>query len=200
MWDLKWWAPHIKGHFKFTGMCPNHRAKLKSCPKCPSQLSNRKTNKSQGGLWGREQDGSWLFSKGINLAWPSWAEPSFEWLTLYLFCPCNNRISQAPQHPFTLVLSQITRLTFPLLVCAARKKKSPRLFTQSQEAMPRYVCRDKTRDGRQIWEGQWWSRTHTHRNTHSLCPESESRSKLVPELPTEKNTPGYALLMFEYEL
>lgn len=78
MWNLKSWAPHIKGHFKFTSLCPNRRAKLKSCPKCPSQLSNRKTNKSQGGLWGREQDGSWLFSKGINLAWPSWAEPSFE--------------------------------------------------------------------------------------------------------------------------
>lgn len=200
MSDLKLWAPHLKGHFKCTSSCPNHREKTESFQKCPSQLSSWKTNKNQVSFWGREQDGSWLFSKGINLAWPSWAGPSFEWLTLYLFCPCNNRISQAPRHPFTLVLSQITRLTFPLLVCAALEKKSPRLFTQSQEAMLRYVCRDKTRDGRQIWEGQWWSRTHTHRNTHSLCPESQSKSRLMPELLAEKNTPGYTLLMFQYEL
>lgn len=81
--------------------------------------------KSQDSFWGGEQDGSWLFSKGISLAWPSWAEPSFEWLTLYLFCAYNNRISQAAQCPFTLVLSQITRLTFPLLFSVAWKKKSP---------------------------------------------------------------------------
>lgn len=138
--------------------------------------------KSQDSFWGGEQDGSWLFSKGISLAWPSWAEPSFEWLTLYLFCAYNNRISQAAQCPFTLVLSQITRLTFPLLFSVAWKKKIPRLFTQSQEAMLRYVWCDKTSDGRQIWEGQWWSRTHTHRNTHSLFPESSSRSNIMPKL------------------
>lgn len=48
--------------------------------------------------------------------------------------------------------------------------------------MLRYVCCDKTSDGRQIWEGQWWSRTHTHRNTHSLCPESRSRSNIILKL------------------
>lgn len=150
------------------------RAFSRKCPCYPSR-------KTQDSFWGGEQDGSWLFSKGISLAWPSWAGPSFEWLTLYLFCPYNNRISQAPQRPFTLVLSQITRLTFPLLVSVAWKK-IPRLFTQSQEAMLRYVCCDKTSDGRQIWEGQWWSRTHTHRNTHSLCPESRSRSNIILKL------------------
>lgn len=37
--------------------------------------------------------------------------------------------------------------------------------------MLRYVCCDKTSDGRQIWEGQWWSRTHTHMETHTACAQ-----------------------------
>lgn len=102
-----------------------------------------------------------------------WPEPSFEGLRLYLFCPYNNRISQALQCPCTLVLSQTTRLTFPLLVSVAWKK-SPRLLTQSQEAMLRYVCAViRQSDGRQIWEGQRWSRTHTQEHTHTATASAK---------------------------
>lgn len=118
-----------------------------------------------------------------ELTWPDPLEPGHPLNGWHFICfvPCNNRISRVPRHPFALVLSQNNEAHFSsACLCGAggkKKKNPPRLFTQSQEATLRYVCRDKTRDGRQIWEGQRWSRTRTHRNTHSLCPESQSRSR-----------------------
>lgn len=168
MSDLKLWAPHMRGHFKYTSSCPNHCGKKQSFLKCPSQLSNWKTNKSQDSFWGREQDGSWLFSKGINLAWPSWAGPSFEWLTLYLFCPCNNRISQAPRHPFTLVLSQITRLTFPLLVCAALKKNPPGFLYNHRRQRWGMCAVIRQEMGDRYGKGNG-GHAHIHIETHTAC-------------------------------
>lgn len=127
----------------------------------------------------RGRRGSRLFSKGIK--GPDLFESShlFNGWHFICFSPYNNRISPAPQRPLALVLSQITGLTFPLPLCGGVEKKIPRLFTQSQEAMLRYVCRDKTSDGRQIRGGQRRSRTHTHReHTLSMWPWGEGRGAL----------------------
>lgn len=86
------------------------------------------------------------------------------------FVPITTESPERHGGPFTLVFSQTTRLTFPLLVSVEWKKKHQGFLTQSQEAMPRYVCAVITRsDGRQIGEGQRRSCTHTLRTRDTLA-------------------------------
>lgn len=95
-------------------------------------------------------------------------EPSFQWLdTLFVLVPITTESPHrrsSPTHPGIVTNNWVH---FSSAALWRRRKKIPELFTQSQEAMLRYVCSDKTSDGRQI-------RQHTHTltrtgNTHSAC-------------------------------